>query len=256
MKPRFLLFAVIFLSFGGRVRSAPLGSAFTYHGVLATSGGAANGTFNFEFRLYDAPVSGNATGPVVINSLGVTNGLFTVDLDFGAAAFDGNARWLEIRVQGLGDPGFTTLAPRTQVRPSPYALLSSTVLDGAITSSKIANGAVGSAQLANGAVTSSNIANGSITAAQLASGAAFSNLYAGGQSGVAGGGIVLSENANNSNLVNAGYVRIGKVDLVPEGWTNNAPGPPATGVLTADRFDPSAAWTGTERTVSAGANES
>jgi N-acetylneuraminic acid mutarotase len=254
MKPPFLFFAVILLSFGGRVRSAPLGSAFTYHGVLASGGSAAGGTFNFEFRLYDAPLNGNTTGPVVANSLGVTNGLFAVDLDFGAAAFDGNARWLEIRVQGAGDPGFTTLAPRTQVRPSPYALLASTVLDGAITSSKIANGAVGSAQLANGAVSSSNIANGSITAAQLASGAAFSNLYAGGQSGVAGGGIVLSENANNINLVNAGYVRIGRVDLVAEDWANNAPGPPATGLLAADRTDHSAVWTGSEMIIWGGNN--
>jgi N-acetylneuraminic acid mutarotase len=237
MKPRLFFFAVILLSFGGRVRSAPLGSAFTYHGVLALAGNAANGTFNFEFRLYDAPVSGNITGPVVVaNSLGVTNGLFTVDLDFGAAAFDGNARWLEIRVQGAGDPGFTTLAPRTQVRPSPYALLAGTVLDGAITSSKIANGAVGSAQLATGAVSS--------------------NLLANGQSGVARGGIVLSENPNNTNLVNAGYVRISKeVNLVAEDWTNNAPGPPATGLLAADRANHSAVWTGTEMIIWGGNNE-
>jgi len=139
-------------------------------------------------------------------------------------------------VQGVGDPGFITLAPRTQVRPSPYALLASTVLDGAITSSKIANG--------------------SITAVQLASGTAFSNLLASGQSGVAGGGIVLSENANNSNLVSAGYVRLaGKVDLVPENWANNAPGPPAIGTG-ADRIDHTAVWTGSEMIIWGGYNGS
>jgi N-acetylneuraminic acid mutarotase len=173
----------------------------------------------------------------------VANGLFTVDLDFGPGAFDGNARWLEIRVQGAADPSFTTLAPRTPVRPSPYALLAGTVLDGAITSSKIANGAV------NG----SNIAAGSITAAQLASGSAFANLLASGQSGVAGGGIVLSENPNNISLANAGYVRIGKVDLVAEGWTINASGPPTSGT-TANRTRHTAVWTGAEMIIWGGEN--
>ena len=41
----------------------------------------------------------------------VTNGFFTGVLDFGAGVFNGQARWLEIQVQGPGDAGFTTLAP-------------------------------------------------------------------------------------------------------------------------------------------------
>ena len=143
MKPSLSPLLVAALLVTDQVNAAPIGSAFTYQGVLAASGVAANGSFNFEFWLYDAPVSGNAAGPVALSGVPVTNGLFTVDLDFGPGAFDGSARWLEIRVQGAGDPGFTTLAPRTQVRTSPYALLAGTVLDGAITSSKIANGAVG-----------------------------------------------------------------------------------------------------------------
>ncbi len=253
MKPSLSPLLAAALLFTGQVNAAPIGSAFTYQGVLAASGVAANGSFNFEFWLYDAPVNGNAAGPVALSGVPVKNGLFTVDLDFGPGAFDGNARWLEIRVQGAGDPGFTTLAPRAQVRTSPYALLAGTVLDGAITSSKIANGAVGSAQLAAGAVNASNIAAGSITAAQLASGAAFSNLYAGGQSGVAGGGIVLSEIPNNINLANAGYVRIGMVDFVPESWVIEASGPPASGT-TAEREEHTAVWTGTEMIIWGGVN--
>src|SRR5262249_23187437 len=62
------------------------------------------------------------------------------------------------------------------------------------------------------------------------------------------------ENPNNTALLNAGYVRIGKVDLVPEGWVSNVPGPPATGILTADRGDHSAVWTGGEMIIWGGNN--
>jgi hypothetical protein len=46
----------------------------------------------------------------------VTNGQFMVPLDFGPGAFNGEARWLAITVQG------TPLSPRQEVRAAPYAL--------------------------------------------------------------------------------------------------------------------------------------
>ena len=64
-----------------------------------------------------------------------------------------------------------------------------------------------------GAVTGANIASGTITGTQLAAGAAAANLNAGGQSGVAGGGMILSADPSNSNLPNAGYVKLGRLDL-------------------------------------------
>jgi hypothetical protein len=52
----------------------------------------------------------------------VTNGLFTVQLDFGAGAFQGDARWLQIAVKCAGDASYTTLSPRQPLTPAPYAL--------------------------------------------------------------------------------------------------------------------------------------
>jgi len=46
----------------------------------------------------------------------VANGLFTAPLDFGAGAFDGDARWLQIGVEG------NTLTPRQKLTATPYAL--------------------------------------------------------------------------------------------------------------------------------------
>jgi hypothetical protein len=53
----------------------------------------------------------------------VPNGLLTVELAFGASAFNGEARWLEIGMRTSGGSGdFTTLRPRQPVTATPYAL--------------------------------------------------------------------------------------------------------------------------------------
>ena len=73
------------------------GTAFTYQGKLETASVPANGTYEFEFRLFDAASGVVLVGPMVPATAIVANGLFSTSLDFGAApaTFDGNARWLE-----------------------------------------------------------------------------------------------------------------------------------------------------------------
>src|SRR5262249_20802406 len=93
---------------------------FTYQGQLKESGQTANGTFDFRFRLFDASSAGNQIGSdIVVPGVNVSNGLFTVTLnaggEFGAAAFDGSARWLDIVI------GATLLSPRQPLTAAPYA---------------------------------------------------------------------------------------------------------------------------------------
>ncbi len=105
--------------------SAPMGTAFEYRGKLNTSGSPANGLHNFQFNLYDAGSGGTGIGtPNVLNHVNVSNGMFTVRLDFGALAgtFNGEARWLQIAVQTNGGSVFTTLSPRQPAPLTPYAL--------------------------------------------------------------------------------------------------------------------------------------
>lgn len=100
---------------------------FTYQGNLTNAGNQANGNFDFEFRLFDAPTGGSQTPniEVVRPNVPVVNGLFTVSLDFGNS-FPGPDRWLEIRVRTAGGGGFTILDPRQKLGRTPYAIQSLT----------------------------------------------------------------------------------------------------------------------------------
>ncbi len=112
---------------GSAALAEPLGTAFTYQGRLEAAGSPANGLYDFHCALYDAP-SGPAqvAGAVTNLAAAVTNGSFTIKLDFGAVAFNGNARWLEISVRSNGEAGFVALAPRQALTPVPHAIFANT----------------------------------------------------------------------------------------------------------------------------------
>jgi len=102
---------------------AAMGTAFTYQGQLRRDGNLVNGACDFRFTLWDAETGGNQIGPIQDKTnVSVTNGLFTVQLDFGAGAFRGDARWLQIAVRCTGDVGYVTLTPRQPLTPAPYAV--------------------------------------------------------------------------------------------------------------------------------------
>lgn len=103
--------------------AAPLSTAITYQGRLQSAGAAASGTYDFQFTVYDAPSAGNLVGSLVTtNGIGVSNGLFTVSLDFGGSVFAGDARWLAVAVRTNGATSFSSLSPRQALTASAYAL--------------------------------------------------------------------------------------------------------------------------------------
>jgi hypothetical protein len=104
--------------------SSSVGTAFTYQGYLTESQNPANGPFDLAFSLYDDPEADNQVGPTVSRTVTMTEGLFTVELDFGDV-FDDTALWLEIRVRPAGDTGpYTPLLPRQRLTPVPLATFS------------------------------------------------------------------------------------------------------------------------------------
>jgi hypothetical protein len=108
----------------GPVEGRAEGTAFAYQGRLQSGGSPANALYEMSFGLYDAATNGNLVGtPVTVAPVPVSNGLFTVTLDFGAAAYLGSARWLEITVNLFGsDMVPTTLSPRQPLTSVPYAI--------------------------------------------------------------------------------------------------------------------------------------
>jgi hypothetical protein len=108
--------------------AAPVGTAFTYQGRLRTGTTAVNRSCDFQFSLWNAASAGTRIGGVLsTNGVAVTDGRFSVSLDFGAAAFDGQGRWLQVAVRcPTGGGGFTTLAPRQALAPAPYATRAAT----------------------------------------------------------------------------------------------------------------------------------
>jgi hypothetical protein len=102
---------------------ASVGTAFTYQGRLADGGSSANGTYDFEFELYDTASGGTQVGSTVTkDDVTLTDGLFTVELDFGGV-FDGTGLWLNIGVRpGSSTGAYTALTPRQSLTPVPYAL--------------------------------------------------------------------------------------------------------------------------------------
>ena len=97
------------------------GTAFTYQGRLNDGVKPAAGTYDLRFAIYNTAAGGTAYGMLTNGATALTNGLFTVALDFGSV-FDGTSYWLEISVRTNGTGAFTTLSQRQPVMPTPYAV--------------------------------------------------------------------------------------------------------------------------------------
>ncbi len=111
-----------------QAQAVTLSSGFTYPGRLTDGGNPANGVYDLRFVLYDDEIAGASVGGVVEKAdVTVTNGIFVTNLDFGASAFNGDARWMEIAVRpGTSTGAYTALSPRQAVTSTPYALYAKT----------------------------------------------------------------------------------------------------------------------------------
>jgi hypothetical protein len=207
---RKLFFHLIFLALSASIGGIALAqtTSFNYQGRLVDSGNPATSAYDIQFRLVDALTNGNQVGtPLVLSSVPVTNGIFSVSLDFGAAAFTGPNRWLEIGVRAGGSKGaFSILDPLQAITAVPYAIrsLTSTTADGlsgsclnCVTSSQIASGSISNEHInASAAIAPTKIAG---TAATLGS-----NAFTGDQT-ILNGNLSLPATANASTgVVNLG----------------------------------------------------
>ncbi len=100
-------------------------TSFTYQGRLQDGGTPANGSYDLQFGLRDSNGGGTQIGSTqTVPTVTVSAGIFSVQLDFGANAFPGANRFLEISARLNGVASFTTLSPRQQITSTPYAIRS------------------------------------------------------------------------------------------------------------------------------------
>ena len=111
MKRLLILVAAVLLS------ASVLGeTSISYQGRLDQAGHPYTGTVNLQFQVFDQAVGGSQVGPtLVLDDWPVSQGVFQVELDFGAV-FGGHPRWLEVGADG------TILDPRQRITSSPNAL--------------------------------------------------------------------------------------------------------------------------------------
>lgn len=99
---------------------------FTYQGSLRDAASPANGSYDFEFRLFSTETGGAPIAVLQRLNVAVVNGIFTVKLDFGAN-FTGAGRWLELAVKNSASGGgFQPLSPRQAITSQPYNVRSLT----------------------------------------------------------------------------------------------------------------------------------
>jgi hypothetical protein len=174
------------------ISAAAQTTAFNYQGKL-TDAGAPQATYQMQFKLFDAPTGGSQIGATIENpSVAVTDGVFSVSLSFGANAFPGADRFLEIGVRRSAGESYTILNPRQQIASSPYSIrtLSAQTADVSLDSQKL-GGVAASEYVTNSTVGSSVIRNG--TTQQTA------NLNISGN-GFFGGSVGIGTTAANPNF--------------------------------------------------------
>ena len=137
-KPLFIALLITFLV-GSAVAQT---TVFTYQGSLKDGANLPTANYDFEFRLYSAIAGGLPIATLQRLSVPVSNGTFTVQLDFGGQ-FPGFERFIEISVRPAGGGSFTPLLPRQAITNTPYAIRSHTATnaDNAV-NSQIANNAL------------------------------------------------------------------------------------------------------------------
>ena len=121
---KFILFIILTIGLSGGAIFGQT-SGFTYQGRLTDGGTPANGNYDLQFVLFDAADGNNQIGQTqTISNVPVSGGVFTVTLDFGASAFAGPARFLEISTRPVSAGSFTLLTPRQPIASTPYAVRS------------------------------------------------------------------------------------------------------------------------------------
>jgi hypothetical protein len=125
-----------------------MGTAFTYQGRLEDASGPVDGECDFKFSLYGSLSENDQVGTTQdADDVSLTDGNFSVALDFGEGVFNGDARYLKIEVD-CGE-GFTAIGSRMHLTPAPYAQFAKTIYQRTIVVSPVGTAAENGTALLN-----------------------------------------------------------------------------------------------------------
>jgi hypothetical protein len=154
-------------------------TSFTYQGRLTNAGEAAQGAHDIRFRLYTLASGGTQLGGTLCaDNVDVTDGVFTVLLDFGPQFTSGAPRYLEIETRedtGLScanTTGYTLLAARQPITAAPMAIYAAQ----AGTATTATNASALGGQAASFYTDASNLGAGLVPDARLAPSVARTNI--------------------------------------------------------------------------------
>jgi len=120
-----LLIVALLMAWPGNAVMAqtPVGAAFTYQGrLLDSSNVPVSGLCDMSFTLYDEESGGAQIGATqMITDVVMSDGYFSAALDFGAPAWNGDMRWLQVEAT-CPPSGSLTGFQRQVVRAVPYAM--------------------------------------------------------------------------------------------------------------------------------------
>lgn len=109
-----------------------VGTQFTYQGELLDNGSPANGIYDLQVNLHYNENNNTKVDVFNLPDVEVTNGLFSVVVDYGDLPFDGEARFLEFRVRpGDATGSYETLSPKQRINTTPYAIQAEFAVNGA-----------------------------------------------------------------------------------------------------------------------------
>ena len=104
--------------------TTPVDQTFTYQGQLRNAGQLVNGPVDLKISMWDADTAGVQIGTSnTFNAVPMTDGRFALGLNFGASAFDGSNRWIQVEFRNPAGSGlYLALNPRDKITATPYAL--------------------------------------------------------------------------------------------------------------------------------------
>ena len=175
-------------------------TAINYQGKLDEAGVPASGSYQMQFKLFDSLGGAGQIGSTIADvPVTATQGIFSVQLDFGSIPWNGANRWIEISVRRNAGEIYSILSPREQIAASPYSVrtLSAASADNALSlggiaasqylqtngigsgltnlnADNIATGTINNARL--GLIPTANIADTAVTAPKIASGQVVKSL--------------------------------------------------------------------------------